>query len=79
MTDGEKKEKVSAGFNPRNSEWQTCKTFWHQSSDLAFDNILARGATAAKFRCNCSRRTGIWSSIVSGDCGACGDCGDRNN
>ena len=43
MTDGEKKEKFYAGFNPRNSEWQTCKTFWHQSSDLAFDNILARG------------------------------------
>ena len=30
MTDGEKKEKFYAGFNPRNSEWQTCKTFWHR-------------------------------------------------
>ena len=43
MTDGEKKEKFYAGFNPRNSMWLSCKTFWSQSPELAFDDILARG------------------------------------
>jgi len=43
MGDDEKKEKFFSHFNPRDTEWTSCKTFWKQSTQLSFDEILARG------------------------------------
>jgi hypothetical protein len=43
MTDDEKKEKFYGAFNPRSATWNSIKTFWQQSTNLTFDEILARG------------------------------------